>query len=48
MFKLDIYTYTYSTVIFLEDSIIITTKNKNIYICTVRKSTHNNHKLIYS
>ena len=35
-----------NTVICLEYSIIMTTGN--IYICTVRKSRHNNHKVMYS
>ena len=38
--------YIYNTVICLEHSIIITTEN--IYIWTVRKSRHNNHKVMYS
>ena len=41
-----IYIYTYNTVICLEYSIIMTTEN--IYICTVRKSRHNNYKVMYS
>ena len=41
-----IYIYIYITVICLEYSMIMTTEN--IYICTVRKSRHNNHKVMYS
>ena len=36
----------YKTVICLQCLIIMTTEN--IYICTVSKSRHNNHKVMYS
>ena len=42
MYNKYIYIYIYSIVTCLEYSIIMTTEN--IYICTGRKTRHNNHK----
>ena len=41
-----VYINIYNTVICLEYSIIMTAEN--IYICTVKKSRHNNHIVMYN
>ena len=46
IYNIYIYIYIYNTVICLEYSTIMTTKK--IYICTLGKSRHNNHKVMYS